>query len=199
MKLSVRAGRRTRWRESWNRPKPIWTPRPERLRTWWAVLRTTRATSPNWSNKWKSRRWDSYLTSHCVVIDDTVFWSSVKNKKPIAYTHLKMFFRNRMYEKFIHMFYISYMDGFLFWQILNERTIKDADILHTRFAKLQSDFESQLITTDQLTAENQARVTELKVLPKTIVTAWFIFFWNSKKMYRWTSYGKSWYLEYHWC
>lgn len=47
-------------------------------------------------------------------------------------------------------------------KILNERTIKDADILHTRFAKLQSDFESQLITTDQLTAENQARVTELK-------------------------------------
>lgn len=115
MKLSVRAGRRTRWRESWNRPKPIWTPRPERLRTWWAVLRTTRATSPNWSNKWKSRRWDSYLTSHCVVIDDIVFWSSVKNRRPIAYTHLKMFFRNRMYEKFIHMFYISYMDGFLFF------------------------------------------------------------------------------------
>lgn len=49
------------------------------------------------------------------------------------------------------------------WQILNERTIKDADILHTRFAKLQSDFEGQLITTDQLTAENQGRVTELKV------------------------------------
>ncbi|XP_048747175.1 cilia- and flagella-associated protein 58-like [Ostrea edulis] len=47
-------------------------------------------------------------------------------------------------------------------KILNERTIKDADILHTRFAKLQSDFEGQLITTDQLTAENQGRVTELK-------------------------------------
>lgn len=77
-----------------------------------------------------------------------------------------MFFRNRMYDKFIHMRYIYNMDGFLFWQILNERTIKDADILHTRFAKLQSDFESQLITTDQLTAENQARVTELKVLLK---------------------------------
>lgn len=81
-----------------------------------------------------------------------------------------------MYDKFFHMRYIYYMDGFLFWQILNERTIKDADILHTRFAKLQSDFESQLITTDQLTAENQARVTELKVLLKSIVTAWFIFF-----------------------
>lgn len=106
-----------------------------------------------------------------------------------------MFFRNRMYDKFIHMRYIYYMDGFLFWQILNERTIKDADILHTRFAKLQSDFESQLITTDQLTAENQARVTELKVLPKSIVTAWFIFFWNCKKMYSLTLYRKPWYLD----
>lgn len=72
---------------------------------------------------------------------------------------------------------------FVFWQILNERTIKDADILHTRFAKLQSDFESQLITTDQLTAENQARVTELKVLLKSIVTAWFIFFSGTIRKY----------------
>lgn len=80
-----------------------------------------------------------------------------------------------VYDKFIHMRYIYNMDGFLFWQILNERTIKDADILHTRFAKLQSDFESQLITTDQLTAENQARVTELKVLLKSIVTACMIY------------------------
>lgn len=94
-----------------------------------------------------------------------------------------MFFRNRMYDKFFHMRYIYYMDGFLFWQILNERTIKDADILHTRFAKLQSDFESQLITTDQLTAENQARVTELKVLLKSIVTAWFIFFSGTIRKY----------------
>lgn len=88
-----------------------------------------------------------------------------------------------MYDKFFHMRYIYYMDGFLFWQILNERTIKDADILHTRFAKLQSDFESQLITTDQLTAENQARVTELKVLLKSIVTAWFIFFSGTLRKY----------------
>lgn len=87
-----------------------------------------------------------------------------------------MFFRNRMYDKFIHMRYIYYMDGFLFWQILNERTIKDADILHTRFAKLQSDFESQLITTDQLTAENQARVTELKVLLKKHCHCMIYFF-----------------------
>lgn len=87
-----------------------------------------------------------------------------------------MFFRNSMYDKFIHMRYIYYMDGFLFWQILNERTIKDADILHTRFAKLQSDFESQLITTDQLTAENQARVTELKVLLKKHCHCMIYFF-----------------------
>lgn len=65
---------------------------------------------------------------------------------------------------------------FVFWQILNERTIKDADILHTRFAKLQSDFESQLITTDQLTAENQARVTELKVLLKKHCHCMIYFF-----------------------
>ncbi|WAR21360.1 CFA58-like protein [Mya arenaria] len=48
-------------------------------------------------------------------------------------------------------------------QILNERAIKDADILNTRFQKLQSDFENQLISTDTLAQENQARVAELKL------------------------------------
>ncbi|XP_060555610.1 cilia- and flagella-associated protein 58-like [Ruditapes philippinarum] len=48
-------------------------------------------------------------------------------------------------------------------RILNERAIKDADILNTRFQKLQGDFEHQLISTDTLAQENQARVSELKV------------------------------------
>lgn len=39
----------------------------------------------------------------------------LKTEDLLHNTHLKMFFRNRMYEKFIHMFYISYMDGFLFF------------------------------------------------------------------------------------
>ncbi|XP_069140522.1 cilia- and flagella-associated protein 58-like [Argopecten irradians] len=47
-------------------------------------------------------------------------------------------------------------------RILNERAIKDCDILNTRFQKLQGEYEGQLITTDQLTAENQNRVSELK-------------------------------------
>lgn len=48
-------------------------------------------------------------------------------------------------------------------RILNERAIKDADILNTRFQKLQGDFENQLISTDSLAQENQSRVAELKV------------------------------------
>jgi len=48
-------------------------------------------------------------------------------------------------------------------RILNERAIKDADILSTRFQKLQGDFENQLISTDTLASENQSRVAELKV------------------------------------
>ncbi|KAJ8317337.1 hypothetical protein KUTeg_005241 [Tegillarca granosa] len=47
-------------------------------------------------------------------------------------------------------------------RVLNERLLKDNDIVNTRFTKLQQDFETQLINTDQLTAENQSRVTELK-------------------------------------
>lgn len=58
---------------------------------------------------------------------------------------------------------ISYNIFLLIFQILNERAMKDSDILNTRFQKLQTDFENQLITTDALTAENQGRVTELKV------------------------------------
>ncbi|KAL5022872.1 hypothetical protein ScPMuIL_002027 [Solemya velum] len=47
-------------------------------------------------------------------------------------------------------------------RILNERAIKDAENLNSRFQKLQQDFESQLITTDSLAGENQSRVQELK-------------------------------------
>ncbi|KAL3864718.1 hypothetical protein ACJMK2_006491 [Sinanodonta woodiana] len=47
-------------------------------------------------------------------------------------------------------------------RILNERAIKDADILNTRFQKLQQDFENQLIHTDELATENQNRASDLK-------------------------------------
>jgi len=69
---------------------------------------------------------------------------------------------------------------FSFSQILNERAIKDGDILNTRFQKLQSDWENQLMSTDALATENQARVAELKVcgLPVTMVTFSFISYAN---------------------
>ena len=48
-------------------------------------------------------------------------------------------------------------------QILYERTLKDTDILNTRFTKLQQDFEQQVLNCDGLNQENQTRVAELKV------------------------------------
>lgn len=50
-----------------------------------------------------------------------------------------------------------------FCQIASERSSKEADILNTRFQKLQQDFEAQLIACDSLNSENQNKALELKV------------------------------------
>ncbi|KAK7469781.1 hypothetical protein BaRGS_00036208 [Batillaria attramentaria] len=47
-------------------------------------------------------------------------------------------------------------------RVLNERALKDTDVLNTRYQKLQQDFENQLVTADQMAQENQSRVAELK-------------------------------------
>lgn len=48
-------------------------------------------------------------------------------------------------------------------QVAYERSVKDSDILNTRYQKLQQDFEAQLIACDQLNNENQTKAAELKV------------------------------------
>ncbi|XP_071949020.1 cilia- and flagella-associated protein 58-like [Antedon mediterranea] len=47
-------------------------------------------------------------------------------------------------------------------KILYERTVRDTEVLNTRFTRLQQDYETQLINNDQLTQENNERVVELK-------------------------------------
>lgn len=47
-------------------------------------------------------------------------------------------------------------------RVLNERAIKDTDVLNQRYQKLQQDFENQLVAADQMAQENQSRVAELK-------------------------------------
>ncbi|KAL3864842.1 hypothetical protein ACJMK2_006492 [Sinanodonta woodiana] len=48
-------------------------------------------------------------------------------------------------------------------RILNERALKDSEILSQRFQKLQQDFDHQLTHTDNLVQENQKKVSELKM------------------------------------
>lgn len=48
-------------------------------------------------------------------------------------------------------------------QVLNERAIKDGEIINARYTKLQQDFETQLMNADDIAKENQTRVQELKV------------------------------------
>ncbi|XP_046850277.1 cilia- and flagella-associated protein 58-like [Xenia sp. Carnegie-2017] len=47
-------------------------------------------------------------------------------------------------------------------RILNEKATKDNDLLNTRLTKVQQDFESQLLSCDQLAAENGQKMLELK-------------------------------------
>lgn len=47
-------------------------------------------------------------------------------------------------------------------RIMNERTVKEFDILNARFQKTQQDFENQLLICDHLAGENQQKVADLK-------------------------------------
>uniref|UniRef100_A0A2C9K519 Cilia- and flagella-associated protein 58 central coiled coil domain-containing protein n=1 Tax=Biomphalaria glabrata TaxID=6526 RepID=A0A2C9K519_BIOGL len=48
-------------------------------------------------------------------------------------------------------------------RVLSERTLKDAEVLNNRLQKLTSEYESQLISADNLAQENQTRAAELKL------------------------------------
>ena len=46
---------------------------------------------------------------------------------------------------------------------MNERAVKDMEVLQQRQQKAQSDLEAQMINVAQLNTENQNKATELKV------------------------------------
>lgn len=48
------------------------------------------------------------------------------------------------------------------FQILNEKAMKDTDLLNARLTKVQQDFEQQLMNCDQLASENTQKAAELK-------------------------------------
>ena len=48
-------------------------------------------------------------------------------------------------------------------QILNERAVKDTELLNSRLTKLQQDFDAQLSAAEQLAQENNQKAAELKV------------------------------------
>ena len=51
----------------------------------------------------------------------------------------------------------------LLFQILNERAVKDTELLNSRLTRLQQDFDAQLSAAEQLAQENNQKATELKV------------------------------------
>jgi len=55
-----------------------------------------------------------------------------------------------------------------YFQVLNERSKKDYEVLTSRSHKLQQEFEQLSVVTEQLAAENTSRVNELKVRSKTV-------------------------------
>ena len=55
-------------------------------------------------------------------------------------------------------------------QILNEKAMKDTDLLNARLTKVQQDYESQLLSCDQLAAENTQKAAELKAKEDEINT-----------------------------
>ena len=50
-----------------------------------------------------------------------------------------------------------------FYQILNERAVKDTELLNSRLIKLQQDFDTQLSAAEQLAQENNQKSIELRV------------------------------------
>ena len=51
----------------------------------------------------------------------------------------------------------------ILFQITNERNIKESDILNSRFQKLQTDLQEQMVLSDSIHQENQQKAQELKV------------------------------------
>ncbi|XP_046562780.1 cilia- and flagella-associated protein 58-like [Haliotis rubra] len=47
-------------------------------------------------------------------------------------------------------------------RVFNERSLKDSEVMHARFTKLTTDYENQVVAADQLAAENQSKVSDLK-------------------------------------
>ncbi|XP_067657112.1 cilia- and flagella-associated protein 58-like [Haliotis asinina] len=47
-------------------------------------------------------------------------------------------------------------------RVFNERSLKDSEVMHARFTKLTTDYENQVVAADQLAAENQSKVADLK-------------------------------------
>jgi hypothetical protein len=72
-------------------------------------------------------------------------------------------------------------------KVILERTLKDSDVLNTRFTKLQHDFETQVLNNDALANENALKVHELKVKFLNINCLqlkidFFLFFNRQEKM-----------------
>jgi hypothetical protein len=73
-------------------------------------------------------------------------------------------------------------------KVILERTLKDSDVLNTRFTKLQHDFETQVLNNDALANENALKVHELKVKFLNInclqlkIDFFFLFFNRQEKM-----------------
>lgn len=53
--------------------------------------------------------------------------------------------------------------NFVSLQVLNERAVKDTELLNSRLTKLQQDFDAQLSAAEQLAQENNQKAAELKV------------------------------------
>ena len=49
-------------------------------------------------------------------------------------------------------------------QVLNERAVKDTELLNSRLTKLQQDFDAQLSSAEQLAQENNQKAAELRVI-----------------------------------
>ena len=60
-------------------------------------------------------------------------------------------------------------------KVILERTLKDSDVLNTRFTKLQHEFESQVMNNDALANENALKVHELKAREDEV--KYFYLFW----------------------
>lgn len=63
----------------------------------------------------------------------------------------------------INLHFICDFSNFSSLQVLNERAVKDTELLNSRLTKLQQDFDAQLSAAEQLAQENNQKAAELKV------------------------------------